>query len=108
MIDLRNPVPVTTSAIGRMRPLAVELAGPTAVVKTSLPGCLGEQNLGCRMGMRPPKYRQAWSAVALLPAFVALHRSARDAVLIERMRARVHCHRVQGPADPFIEQRGCA
>jgi shikimate kinase len=105
MTGLSSPFRTPAPSARPARPLLVELVGPAAVGKSSVLRALAQHDLGCRLGMRLPKYRHVWSVAALIPTFLALHRSApgvlwkemkrmvylqtlKRAVLLERMRQR--------------------
>jgi len=62
------------------------LVGLAATGKTSLLRALGEREPGWRAGLRPPKVRHAWSAISLLPTFIALHRPPRRLLWKEMKR----------------------
>lgn len=87
MIYVGSRFDATASTVRRgPRPLAVEIIGPAAAGKSSLLQALRERGLPYVLGMRPPKSRHAWSAITLLPTFVALHREARGTLWKEMKR----------------------
>jgi thymidylate kinase len=86
MISLHRPAWVAGPGAGQARRHVVELVGVAATGKTSLLRALRGQEPGWRGGLRPPKYQHAWSAVSLLPTFLALHRPARHLLWKEMKR----------------------
>jgi hypothetical protein len=64
----------------------VELVGPAGAGKTSLLRILSESDAALRAGVCPTARAHLRSAVALLPTFVAVHRSARRVLWPEMKR----------------------